>query len=180
MGLWWLGVFRLCFWSLGGVRTMMYLWKSNKLGKIWLDGDGMRRLVALQLPGGYVCQEVSFVGDMDTLNIFIGFPEGEPQEKLDRVGRLLESRFKRSGIKVAIHWVERTQEIEHASCPVWRTPIAWGAGASALVVLAQLGFKGIAKTIIAGGLAYGVAWLALTDDGRKLVDSVIKEVKKGR
>ncbi|EHM09909.1 hypothetical protein TheveDRAFT_0759 [Thermanaerovibrio velox DSM 12556] len=159
---------------------MMYLWKSNKLGKIWLDGDGMRRIVSLQLPGGYVCQEVSFVGDMDTINVFIGFPEGESQEKLDRIGRLLESRFKRSGIKVSIHWVERTKEVECSSPPLWRTPIVWAAGVSTLVALAQLGFKGITKTVIAGCLSYGVAWLALTDDGRKLLNSVIKEVKKGR
>lgn len=164
----------------GGVLAVMYLWKSNKLGKVWIDGDAMRRVVALQLPGGYLCQEASFVGDMDLLNLFISVPEGEPRDKMDRIALLLESRFRGTGINVSIHWTERTKELEETSQAVWKSPLVWAAGAAALVALAQLGFKGLAKSLIAGGVAYGLAWLTVTDEGRKLVRSVVREVRDRR
>ncbi|WP_164925169.1 hypothetical protein [Thermanaerovibrio acidaminovorans] len=159
---------------------MMYLWRTNKLGKIWVDGEAMRRTVSTLLPGGYVCQEASFSGHSDTLNLFLSVPQGEPKDKLNRVGRLIESRLAGSAIKVSIHWTEREPGGGPQQVPLWRNPLVWASGTAALVALAQLGFRGIAKSILAAGLAYGISWLVVTDDGRKLVNTIIKEVKDRR
>ena len=60
---------------------MLFLWTTTKLGKIWLDGDSIRQIVSRRLPEGYYCQEVSFIGDQNLLNIYISLPEGGMKKK---------------------------------------------------------------------------------------------------
>jgi len=64
---------------------MLFLWTTTKLGKIWLDGDSIRQIVSKRLPEGYYCQEISFIGDQNLLNIYITLPEGGNDEEKARL-----------------------------------------------------------------------------------------------
>lgn len=158
---------------------MLFLWKTTRHGKIWLDGESLRRLVSQRLPEGYVCQEASFVGDQALLHLFVSLPEGEDPQRRLHCAQRVESWLHPSGIRVQIHWTERrAEEPATPAKGIWKTPLFWAAAGSAAVALSQLGFKGILRSVFVGVVAYGVAWVSLTEDGRKLVRSVTEEFRR--
>ena len=67
---------------------MLFLWTTTKLGKIWIDGDAVKQIIARRLPQELYVQEVSFIGEKALLNIYIAAP--------DDWRRLIEPRLKRN------------------------------------------------------------------------------------
>lgn len=158
---------------------MLFLWTITKKGKIWLDGEAFREIVAKRLPPDFYCQEVSFVGDQNLLNIYITLPEkDDPQKRLALMDKF-EEFFKPLGIAVHIHWT-RTAPDEHAGAPMWRKPLFWAAAAGGVAGLANLGLKGIVWVLGSTCIGYVVAWIALSEDGKKLISKLISDIKDFR
>ena len=57
---------------------MLFLWTTTKLGKIWIDGDAVKQIIARRLPQELYVQEVSFIGEKALLNIYIAAPDDWP------------------------------------------------------------------------------------------------------
>lgn len=159
---------------------MLFLWTITKRGKIWLDGDAFRQIVAKRLPFDFYCQEVSFVGDQNLLNIYITLPEqDDPQKRLSLIDKLDEF-FRPMGISVHVHWTRRTPEDSEAGMPWWRRPICWAGITGGVTALLNLGLKGFLWTVLLSFAGYIVAWIALSEDGQKMVVKLIKDVKDFR
>jgi hypothetical protein len=159
---------------------MLFLWTITKRGKIWLDGDAFRQIIAKRLPPDFYCQEVSFVGDQNLLNIYITLPEkDDPQKRLALIDKF-EGFFRPLGIAVHLHWTRKSQEEYASGLPLWRKPLFWAAVAGGVASLANLGLKGIAW--VAGSVCAGylVSWLALSEDGNKLILKLVNDIKDFR
>lgn len=157
---------------------MLFLWTITKRGKIWLDGDGFKQIVASRLPQNIACQEVSFSGDQNLLNIYLVLPDkDDPQKRLSLIDKF-DNLFRPSGLAVHIHWTQRAPQNEDPSGPLWRSPLFWSVGVAGVIALAQLGLMGIFRVAVAAVLAYGVSWFTLSEDGRKQIDRLIKEFRR--
>lgn len=157
---------------------MLFLWTTTKLGKIWLDGDSFRQIVSKRLPEGYYCQDVSFVGEKDLLNIYIALPDVDsPEEKLE-----LENKFKvllsKSGIVSNINWIHTAPQDNPKSTPMWKLPLFWTAAAGIVTALLHLGLKGILWSLFASIIGYGVSWIFLTEDGQKQVSAMKEQFRR--
>lgn len=156
---------------------MLFLWTTTKHGKIWLDGEAFRQIVAKRLPSDFYCQEVSFVGDQNLLNIYITLPDqDDPQKRLALIDKF-EQFFKPLGIAVHLHWTRRAPDEYDAAVPMWKKPVFWGGAAGALAALLNLGLKGILWTVGATMLGYIISWFALSEDGGKLVGKFVNDIK---
>ncbi len=159
---------------------MLFLWTITKRGKIWLDGDAFRQIVAKRLPSDFYCQEVSFVGDQNLLNIYITLPDqDDPQKRLALIDKFDEF-FRPMGISVHVHWTRRAPTDSEASLPLWRQPLFWAASAGGVAALLNLGIKGFLWVIGATVVGYAVAWTALSEDGQKMVAKLVKDIKDFR
>ena len=159
---------------------MLFLWTITKRGKIWLDGDAFKQIVSKRLPPDFYCQEVSFVGDQNLLNIYIVLPEkDDPQKRLALMDKF-EEFFKPMGIAVHVHWTRRAPDDLPGARTLWQKPLAWAAAAGGVVGLANLGLRGIIWVAIAAILGYGISWFALSDEGRGIIARLIKEIKEFR
>jgi hypothetical protein len=158
---------------------MLFLWTASRRGKIWIEGEGLKQAVARRLPQDFLCQEVSFVGDQSLMNVYVSVPEkDDPKRRLAVVDRL-NAFFRPLGIVPSVHYVPRTpEETRTVASPLYRNPLVWGGAAAALVALGQMGVRGIAWATLAGLSGFAVAWLALTEDGRKLVRQVTGEFRR--
>jgi hypothetical protein len=158
---------------------MLFLWTITKRGKIWLDGDAFRQIVTKRLPADFYCQEVSFDGEQSLLNIYITLPERDDQQKRLALMDKLEDFFRPEGIAVHIHWIRKAHD-ESDKLPMWRKPISWAMGAGAVASLINLGARGIAWAAGSAFIGYVIAWLALSEDGNKLISKLISDLKDFR
>lgn len=161
---------------------MLFLWKNTQYGKIWLDGDEIKHQVAERLQDeDCFCHEVSFVADKSTLHLFINYPEGYDEGKRNAAAKKIMAIFKPSGLILQIHWSVRSKEQPVLTISnAWKHPLFWGGLGCLAVSVVHLGVKGILWAVLAGGLSYGISWLILTEDGKRISNSVVKEFKKSK
>jgi hypothetical protein len=159
---------------------VLFLWTITKNGKIWLDGEAFRQIVAKRLPADFYCQEVSFVGDQNLLNIYVTLPDkDDPQKRLSIIDKFDEF-FGPLGIAVHVHWTRKAPDDLGEPLPAWRKPLLWAAAAGGVAGLANLGFKGIVWVVGATVCGYIVGWLAVTEDGNKLIGKLVSDIKDFR
>jgi hypothetical protein len=156
---------------------MLFLWTITKRGKIWLDGEAFRQIVVKRLPTGFYCQEVSFVGDQNLLNIYVTLPEkDDPQKRLALMDKF-EEFFKPIGIAVHVHWTRTSAEDVPGGMNIWQKPLFWSAVAGGVTGLANLGLKGILWVAMATVFGYLVSWLALSEEGRRIIGKLVRDIK---
>lgn len=66
---------------------MLFLWTTTKLGKIWIDGDAVKQIIARRLPQELYVQEVSFIGEKALLNTTSPRPTTGPRPREPRLKR---------------------------------------------------------------------------------------------
>ena len=157
---------------------MLFLWTTTKIGKIWLDGDSIRHIVSKRLPEGFYCQEVSFIGDQNLLNIYITMPEGDNEEDKVRLEKKFTDIFTKSGMAVHINWINIAPQDNPKTNPVWTMPLFWAGAAAALTAIVHLGLKGILWSLFAAIIGYGVSWILLTEDGKKQVSALMQQFRR--
>lgn len=156
---------------------MLFLWTITKRGKIWLDGEAFRQVVAKRLPPDFYCQEISFVGDQNLLNIYVTLPEkDDPQKRLALMDKF-EEFFKPMGIAVHMHWTRQTDGDAGGRSDIWQKPLFWAAATGGVTGLANLGLRGILWVAVATIFGYAVSWLALSEEGKRLINKLISDVK---
>ena len=158
---------------------MLFLWTITKRGKIWLDGDGFRQIITSRLPRDITCQEVSFSGDQNLLNIYLVLPDtdDDPQKRLSLIDKF-DDLFRPSGIAVHVHWTQKSNQDAAVSGSVWRSPLTYGIAAAILTAAAQLGISRILNVTIAAIAGYILAWFALSEDGRNQIARLTKEFRR--
>lgn len=153
---------------------MLFLWTTTKLGKIWIDGDAIKQIVAKRLPAELYVQEVSFIGEKNLLNIYITAPEdvaGDVKAKLEERFKLL---FSGVGIAAQINWISVAPQDNKKTTPLWTLPLFWAAAAAGVTALFHIGIIGVLWSVFAAVVAYGISWLVITEDGQKQI-SALKE-----
>jgi hypothetical protein len=159
---------------------MLFLWTITKRGKIWIDGDAFRQIIASRLPADYHCQEVSFAGDQNLLNIYLTLPEqSDPQKRMALTDKFAEL-FRPSGILVHIHWTRKAPDEFSGAGAMWKKPLFWAASAGGAAGLANLGVRGIAWVSGAAVLGYVISWIILSEDGNKLIAKLMSDIKNIR
>lgn len=157
---------------------MLFLWKKTKLGKIWLDSEEFRQTVSRRLPSGYYCQEVSFIGDRDLLNIYISVPESEPEHEKAKVAEKFRQLFEKSGIRTSVNWIHIAPHDNPETTPIWTLPLFWSGVVGLVTALIRMGISGILWTLLAAVIGYGIAWLVLTEDGQKKITALIRRFRR--
>lgn len=157
---------------------MLFLWTTTKIGKIWLDGDALKQIVAKTLPKDFFCQEISFIGDANLLSVYISQPESAPVEARDPVQRKLEDIFGKAGISAQLNWVSVSPQDNPKTTPAWMLPLFWACVAAAVTAVVHLGLKGILWSLFAAIIGYGVSWVFLTEDGQKQVSALMEQLKR--
>lgn len=156
---------------------MLFLWTITKRGKIWLDGEAFKQIVSKRLPPDFYCQEVSFVGDQNLLNIYVTLPEkDDPQKRLALMDKF-EEFFKPMGIAVHMHWTRHSSGDAQGMSNIWQKPLFWAAVAGGVTALSNLGLLGILWVAAATVFGYAISWLALSEEGKRLIGKLIKDVK---
>ncbi|MDR1508230.1 MAG: hypothetical protein LBS53_01165 [Synergistaceae bacterium] len=159
---------------------MLFLWTITKRGKIWIDGDAFRQIIASRLPADFYCQEVSFVGDQSLLNIYLTLPDqSDPQKRMTLTDKFVEF-FRPSGINVHIHWTRKAPDEYSSAVAMWKKPLFWAASAGGIAGLANLGIRGIAWVSGAALLGYVISWIILSEDGNKLITKLVTDIKNIR
>ena len=159
---------------------MLFLWPITKRGKIWLDGDAFKQIVTDRLSSDFYCQEVSFVGDQNQLNIYITIPDQDDPKKRMALADKFEALFRPAGIVVCVHWIRRAPEEYAAVSPIWGKPILWAAITGGLTGIVNLGIGGVVLVAGASLAGYVVSWILLSEDGNKLVNKIINDIKSIR
>jgi len=157
---------------------MLFLWTTTKHGKIWIDGDAVKQIISKRLPKDFYCQDVSFIGEKNLLNIYITLSENSALEEKTALERKFTDIFGKAGMVVQIEWGYIAPEDNPASTPVWRLPLFWAGAASALTALVHLGFKGILWSVFAAVVGYGFAWVLLTEDGQKQISALMRQFRR--
>ena len=80
--------------------------------------------------------------------------------------------FGPSGVSVQINWVNVAPQDNRKATPVWMLPVFWGAAAAGVTALFHMGLGGVLWSIFFAVIGYGVAWLVLTEDGRKQINAL--------
>ena len=153
---------------------MLFLWTTTKLGKIWLDGDSVKQIIARRLPQELYVQEVSFIGENALLNVYIAAPEERPAGERGAIEEKLSALFAPAAINVQINWVNIAPHENRKTTPIWTLPTFWGAAAAGVTALFHMGLSGVLWSIFFAVIGYGVAWLILTEDGRKKIEALIE------
>jgi hypothetical protein len=162
------------------VRSVLFLWTITKNGKIWLDGESFRHIVSKRLPADFYCQEVSFVGDQNLLNIYVTLPDkDDPQKRLAIIDKF-EDFFRPLGMAVHVHWTRRPPDEYGVAVPMWKKPVFWALSAGGVAGLANLGIMGIAWVAGSTVCGYIIAWLALSEDGNKLLSKIASDIRDFR
>ncbi|WP_346690194.1 hypothetical protein [uncultured Cloacibacillus sp.] len=151
---------------------MLFLWTTTKLGKIWIDGDAVKQIIARRLPQELYVQEVSFIGEKALLNIYIAAPDDWPAAERAALEAKFSGLFGPSGVSVQINWVNVAPQDNRKATPVWMLPVFWGAAAAGVTALFHMGLGGVLWSIFFAVIGYGVAWLVLTEDGRKQINAL--------
>jgi hypothetical protein len=159
---------------------MLFLWTITKYGKIWIDGDVLRQLVTSRLPSDFHCQEVSFIGDQNLLNIYITMPErDDPQKRLELTDQF-EEFFRPAGIAINIHWTQASPDEYPAATPIWKKPLFWAAAAGGVAAVANLGIWGILWVAGSAAAACVISWVVFSEEGKKLVSKFVSDIKDFR
>lgn len=151
---------------------MLFLWTTTELGKIWLDGDAAKRIIARRLPRELYVQEVSFIGKDALLNIYVAVPDDWPAAGRNALDAKFGALFAPSGITARINWVNVAPQDNKRTTQLWTLPIFWSGAAAGVAALFHMGLRGILWSLFFAVIAYGVAWLALTEDGRKQIGAL--------
>lgn len=157
---------------------MLFLWTTTELGKIWIDGEALRQIVAKRIPAGYYCQEVSFIGQENLLNIYITVPEKEETDQKKDIEKKFEELFAKSGILARVNWFYVAPQDNPRSTPMWHLPLFWAAAAALLTAIVHMGFSGILWSIFAAVVGYGISWIILTEDGQKQLNSLLEHFRR--
>lgn len=157
---------------------MLFLWTATELGKIWIDGEGLRQIVTNRIPTGYYCQEVSFVGADNQLNIYITVPDKNDTEKKKELERKFEALFSKSGIIARISWLYVAPQDNPKTTPMWHLPLFWAGVAALCTAIVHMGFSGILWSIFAAVIGYGIAWVVLTEDGQKQLNALLEHFRR--
>lgn len=160
---------------------MIFLWKITENGKLWLDGDPMKQIILRRLPAGFSCQEITFVGDKDLLNIYLSAQDDAGKDRCAAVAERLRSFFAAVGIDASVHWVHADKEaVERATpAPIYKKPLFWTALVGGIAAITNLGSAGTAWTIFFAAAAFCISWSVLTERGQDIVSGVIKSIKNG-
>lgn len=157
---------------------MLFLWTTTKLGKVWVDGENLRQIVVRRIPSGYYCQEVSFIGSENLLNIYITVPEqNDADEQKKLVGRF-ETLFAKSGIVARVNWLHVAPQDNPRANPVWHLPLFWAGAAALFTAIVHMGFAGILWSMFAAVIGYGVSWVVLTEDGQKQINALFEHFRR--
>lgn len=153
---------------------MLFLWTTTKLGKIWLDGEMLKHAISKELPSELYVQDVSFIGEKDLLNVYIAMPDDISGEAKAGIEEKFAAVFGKSGIKVQANWVLVAPQDNKKTTPIWMLPLFWAAAAAGVTALFYMGIGGILWAIFSAVVAYGVAWVLITEDGQRQI-SALKE-----
>jgi hypothetical protein len=157
---------------------MLFLWTTTKHGKIWLDGEAFRRLAVDRLPSEFVCQEVSFVGDQNLMNIYITLPEKDDPQKRLAVTDSFERFFETMGIVAHINWIRKTPEEYASAYPILKKPVFWAAVIGGIGAVANLGIRGVLWAAGAALIGYAVSWMILSVEGKNIIKKIVKDFRR--
>lgn len=156
---------------------MLFLWKRTKLGKIWIDGDAVKQIIAKRLPEELYVQEVSFIGENNLLSAYITAPEATPADTKSEVEVHLTEMLEKSGISLHLSWLTIAPQDNKKTTPWWTLPPFWGAAAAAITALFHMGVKGVLWSVFAAVIGYALAWVLITSDGHKWVASIVRHIR---
>ena len=157
---------------------MLFLWQTTDLGKIWLDGDGIKASLSKRLPKEFYLRDLSFVGNSGLLNLYIAVSEDAVSASKRAVESRISTLFAGSGITVSVNWMYIAPKDNRKVTTMWRLPLFWAAAAAGVTALFHMGIRGILWSIFAAIAAYGIGWAALTEEGQKQVNSLIKRFRR--
>lgn len=157
---------------------MLFLWTTTELGKIWIDGEMLRQIVTKRIPSGYYCQEVSFIGQENLLNIYITVPDQNVTDEKKEIEIKIAELFAKSGIQARVNWLYVAPQDNPKTTPMWRLPIFWAAVASLCTAIVHMGFSGILWSVFAAVIGYGVSWVAITEDGQKQLEALFEHFRR--
>ena len=149
---------------------MFLWWQQTDRGNLWSESRGVRQLLEGMLPERCVVRAVDFWRERQTAVIRLGYVGGEnglSGDALEAVGADVRAFLFPLGFDtVEVSWTEEA-EVEDYSWRRWMLrPETWGIAAGVLVAAGHLGWSGSCKTLLAGGGAFGAAWLTLTPSGQ--------------
>lgn len=157
---------------------MLFLWTTTELGKVWIDGEFLRQMVARRIPAGYYCQEVSFIGAESQLNIYIAVSEDGDVEEKGRLEEKFRTLFMKSGIVTKISWLYVPAQDNPKATPIWQLPLFWAGAAALVTAIFHMGLAGILWSIFAAVIGYGISWIVLTEDGQKQLNSLLEQFRR--
>jgi hypothetical protein len=164
------------------VRPVFLYWKSSPQGKLWISESGVRTLLNEKLPEGFQCKDVALWDEKGLLVPRIGFPEGSDaadRERLRSAEELVRRLLVPLGFEaVEVMWLAAEKPSESGSLEkILHDPRAWGGAAALLVGLAHMGVPGLVRALVAGGIAFGVAWFVLDLRGRMMVRNILRRLR---
>lgn len=157
---------------------MLFLWTTTKLGKIWLDGEAIRQIVSKRLPSGYYCQEVSFIGEKNLLNVYVTLPDDEDMDTKQKLEQKFRDIFSKSGIFTHVNWMHIAPQDNPKATPVWTLPLFWAGVASVFTAVIHLGLRGLLWSLLAALIGYGISWIFITEDGQKQISALIEQFRR--
>ena len=157
---------------------MLLLWKTNKLGKIWLDGEAVKQLIAKRLPNDLYVQSVSLVGEEDLLDVTVAVSDEITRDTKTAVEEKIRGFFARTHITAKVKWLTTAPQENKKTTPVWTMPIFWAAAGGGLTGLFHMGIKGILWSIFTAVVAYGISWMLITEDGRKQIAALQEHFRR--
>ncbi|MDO4987428.1 MAG: hypothetical protein Q4E17_00135 [Synergistes sp.] len=156
---------------------MLYLWRKTDIGKIWLDGEGVKNIIRKRMPKEFLVQSVSLSGEDDVLNIYIAVSEETDAD----VKKSLETRFcdifGKAGLTVRTNWINVAPEDNETRTALWKKPVFWSVAAGALCGLYFMGISGIVWSVFCAAVVFIIMWLILTEDGRKQIAKLIRQAR---
>lgn len=157
---------------------MLFLWTTTEFGKVWIDGESLRQIVARRVPAGYYCQEVSFIGAESQLNIYIAVSDDSDAEKKKELEDKFQTLFAKSGIAAKVSWLYVAPQDNPKATPIWHLPLFWAGAAALAVAIVHMGFSGILWSIFAAVIGYGISWVVLTEDGQKQLNALLEHFRR--
>jgi hypothetical protein len=157
-------------------------WKSSPQGKLWISESGVKTLLNERLPEGFQCKDVAIWGEKGLLVPRIGFPQGSDvadKERLRSASELVRQLLAPLGFDaVEVMWLAAEKPSEEGALEkMLRDPRAWGGAAALIVGIAHMGVPGLVRALVAGGIAFGVAWSVLDVRGQMMVRNILRRLR---
>ncbi len=150
---------------------MFLWWQQTDRGNLWIESRGVRQLLEGMLPERCVVRAVDFWRERQTAVIRLGYLGGDDMfsgDALEAVGADVRAFLFPLGFDaVEVSWTEEAEVEDHSWRQWMLRPETWGVAAGVLVAAGHLGWGGSVQALLAGGVAFGVAWLALTSRGQE-------------